>query len=106
MVTERPCYTRLIIKISVCCLLLCAIWISTSALIPKVSNSIARPSELLENWYGADSEDCKLFILKGLSQAVEGLDVERAEKSNQLNNAIKMIAVAFTLIAIAALIAS
>jgi len=61
---------------------------------------------LLENWYGEDSEVCKLFILKGLSQAVEGLDVERAKKSDQFNNAIKIIAVAFTLIAIAALIAS
>jgi hypothetical protein len=106
IISGLNCYTCLVIKISICTLLLCSIWISTSALIPIVNSSIAKPSELLKNWYTVDSEVCRLFILKGLSQAIEGLDEERERKSNQLSNGIRLIAGAFTLIVMGSLLIS
>jgi len=100
------CYFCSIIKAIIFMLLLSSIWVSTLGLTPIVSSSIAKPSELIENWYTVKSEVCKLFILKGLTNAVEVLDQERARKSNELNSGIKMIAVASTLIVIESLLIS
>jgi hypothetical protein len=81
------------------------VWISASGLLtPNSSGSVVKPSELLENWYGEDREICKLFILKGLSQAVTGLDEERERKSRQLSRSIQLLATAVTLFAIGALL--
>ena len=102
---QLPCYMCLLIKVIIFALLICSVWISSSGLLtPNSSGSVVKPSELLENWYGEDREICKLFILKGLSQAVTGLDEERERKSRQLSRSIRLLATAVTLFAIAALL--
>ncbi len=98
-----PCYSCLIIKIVIFFLLICSIWISITGLKTRPSYSIVRPGELLDNWYAVDSEICKIFIVKGLREAVEGVDRERAEKSNQLNRSLTSLAIAVTLYGFGAL---
>lgn len=105
IINRLPCYTCLIIKVLVFSLLIASVWVSTSGLLtPGASSSVVKPSELLENWYGEESEVCKLFILKGLSQAVEGLDEERERKAKQLRRAIQLLATTVTLFAIGSLL--
>jgi hypothetical protein len=72
----------------------------------KPSEIFVRPGELLGNWYAEDGERCKIFIVKGLREAVEGVDRERAEKSNQLNRSLTLLAVAVTLYGFGALFPS
>ena len=47
-----------------------------------------------------------IVIVKGLREAVEGVDRERAEKSNQLNRSLTLLAVAVTLYGLVALFPS
>jgi hypothetical protein len=101
-----PCYSCLIIKIVIFLLLICSIWISISGLKTRPSYGIVRPGELLDNWYAVDSEICKIFIVKGLREAVAEVDREKAEKSNQLNRSLTLLAVAVTLYGFGALFPS
>ena len=57
----------------------------------------------MDNWYAVEGEICKIFIVKGLRESVEGVDRERAEKSSQLNRSLTLLAVAFTLYGLVAL---
>ena len=73
---------------------------SRGLLTPAQIATFVKPSELLENWYYEEPEICKLFILKGLSQAISGLDEERARKAKCLALAISLLAAAVTLLAV------
>ena len=57
----------------------------------------------MDNWYAVEGEICKIFIVKGLRESVEGVDRERAEKSSQLNRSLTLLAVAVTLYGLVAL---
>ena len=101
------CYSCIALKFIIFILLISSIWLSSSGLLtPALSVAIAKPSELLENWYGAAPEVCKLFILKGVSQAITGLDRERERKAQQLSRAIRLLTTAVTLLAIGFLLPS
>ncbi|MEB3309277.1 MAG: hypothetical protein VKJ02_03515 [Snowella sp.] len=105
-INEISCYTCLIIKIAIYLLLIASIWISITGLKTRPSYSVVSPGELLDNWYAVDSEICKIFIVKGLRETVEGIDRERAEKSNQLNQALVLLAIAVSLYGLGALFSS
>lgn len=105
-INSYPCYSCLLIKVLVFSLLIISIWFGIRGLTTRPFASVVRPGELLDNWYREDSEICKIFILKGLRQAVEGLDRERSEKSRALNRALILLALAASLYGIGALIPS
>jgi len=102
---ELACYTCVVFKTIVFVLLIISIWLSSSGLLtPALSITVVKPSELLENWYRSEPEVCKLFILKGLSQAIAGLDLERDRKIQLLTGSIRLLAFAVTLLAISFLL--
>jgi len=100
------CYSCLLLKVLIFLLLICSIWVSAAGLVSKPAGSIVRPKELLENWYYEDSENCKLLILKGLSQTVEGLNLNRTRKAEQLATSISFIRITVVLLIIGFLISS
>jgi hypothetical protein len=99
-----PCYSCQCIKIAIFGCLILSTWISISGLSSRPSYAIARPGELLDNWY--EDDKCKIFILKGLKHEVERLNQKVAEKSSRSNSSMIFLAVAVSLYALEALIPS
>jgi len=103
IVDNYPCYSCLLLKFLVFMLLLLSTWFSIQGLLTASSGYIARPKALLDKWYYADREHCKLFILKGLVQAVEGGALNRERKAKQLNMSIRFLAGTLALLVLLAL---
>ncbi|MEO0947208.1 MAG: hypothetical protein AAFY11_03515 [Cyanobacteria bacterium J06641_5] len=99
--SHLPCNTCLLLQSFTLGLLIGSILLSASGLLTSAQTAtFVKPSELLENWYYAEPEVCKLFILKGLSKAISGLDEERARKAQRLTWSILLLTTAVTLLAI------
>ncbi len=104
--TKLGCLSCLILKITVCLLSTISICLAAIGLLAKEGGGIVRPRKLLKEWLYEPDERCRLFIARTWRNAIEELDVLRADKARRLNQAILALSFASATFALDVIVAA
>lgn len=100
------CYSCLILKMSVCIVLILAIFTSVIGFIPQSGGGMTPPGLLMEENYYDSDENCRLIITKTWIEALEELELIRDNKSKLVKIAVLLLGLAAFLAATSIILAS